>query len=230
MKARHTWLTLVGMGLGLAGAYRLSRIYRANRAAGAAFTRRTYRSGRELVGAFEALWRHPADIWSLRANPDLSHPLIEKLMLAVSGATGARYGNSAQVHYARRCGLSPAAIDSLLRGEVGPATADEAPALFFVRHWVQTEGCPDIDLMQRLVDTYGPRTAHDIITCIRLFHLTAMVGNTADALLSRLLGRPSPESTLLGELETMGCFVFGVLPLVPVALLRGVAGVADYIS
>lgn len=230
MKAKHTGLALIGMGLGLAGAYRLSRVYRANRAAGATYTRRTYRGGRELVGAFEALWRYPADIWSLRANPDLAHPLIDKLMLAVSGATGARFGNSAQVRYARRRGLSPAMIDSLLRGEVGAATADEAPALFFVRHWVETDGCPDTDLMQRLVDTYGPRTAHDMITCIRLFHLTAMVGNTADALLSRLLGRPSPDSTLAGELETLSCFVFGVLPLVPVALLRGATGVADYIS
>jgi hypothetical protein len=230
MKAKHTWLTLIGMGLGLAAAYRVTRIRHANQAAGATFERRTYRGGRELVGAFAAFWRYPADIWSLRANPDLSHPLIDKLMLTVSGGVGTRFGNSAGVRYARARGLSHAEIDALLRGELGPATTEEAPALFFARHWVETAGPPDADVAQDLVDAYGARTAHDVVTCLRLFYLTALVGNTADALLGRLLGRPSPQSTLRGELETLGCFLFGVVPLVPVALLRGSLAVADYIS
>ena len=230
MKAKHTWLTLIGMGLGLAAAYQVTRIRRANQAAGATFDRRTCAGGRELATAFREFWRSPADIWSLRANPDLGHPLVDKLMLAVSGGVGARFGSSAPVRYARRRGLSHGEIDALLRGEMDSASPSEAPALLFAGQWIAAAGNPDPHATQQLVDTYGARTAHDVTTCLRLFYLTALVGNTADALLSRLLGRPAPGSTLRGELETVTCFVFGVAPLVPLALLRGASAVADYIS
>jgi hypothetical protein len=69
MKAKHTWLTLIGMGLGLAAAYRVTRIRHANQAAGATFDATPHLPWRPRVGGcVRRFCVNPADIWSLRAN------------------------------------------------------------------------------------------------------------------------------------------------------------------
>lgn len=220
MKQQRGPWTFVGTLVGVAGAYWLAKTYRVARATSRPFDRQVYPESRALVRAFRDLWDNPDDLRSLYANLDLAPMLAEKIMLAVAGACG--HGHTSRLHYLRaaRRGLSAAAIHSLLRGEVDHATPQEAPAVFFATHYAHMGGHPDADLVRNLVSFYGARTAHDLITYIRLAMFANQAGNTLDGLLSRLLGRPAPGMTLREELLSLLILVFGVMPLLPLLILR----------
>lgn len=219
-KDRRPWLVILGLGLGAAGAYLLSRVYVGTRERQPSFQREVYGDKESLLEAFRALWRDPEALKSLWTNPHIDHPFAEKMMLAVTGAHGDEFCARGHINYALRQGLTREEVESLLRGEVEHATVDEAPALFFARHYVEEGGKPDPDLMQRLVDAYGQRTARDIITYVRLVTFVNLVGNTLDAFVSRVLGRPALSTTLANELSTLAIFTFGTAPLIPVLALR----------
>jgi hypothetical protein len=220
MKNRQAWLTLVGLVIGVIGTYRMTQAYRKAKTNCPPFRRRIYSDHQEMIGAFRVLWDHPEHLYALRQEGCLPAPLAEKIMLAVTGVNGLRASNDVQARHALEWGLAPQEVESLLRGEITYATADEAPALSFAQHYAARRDEPDPDMVQRLVDTYGPQMARDLITYIRLVTIGNLVGNTLDALLSRILGQPSPESTLRAELSTLGVFIFGAVPLVPVLIWR----------
>ena len=110
---------------------------------------------------------------------------------------------SAQARYAAQQGLSDTEISSLLRGEISYATADEAPALVVAQHYAEEQGHPEEDMVRRLEATYGSEMAQDLLVYMRLVMVTNLVGNTIDALWSRILGCPSPESDLRSELAVV---------------------------
>lgn len=211
---------MLGVGLGAAGAYLLAKAYVDAQKRQPSFQKEVYKSEEGMLEAFRALWRDPEALKSLWTNPYIDRPLAKKMMLAVVGAHDDQFCARAHIGYALRQGLAEEEIESLLRGEVEHATVDEAPALFFARHYVEQGGDPDPDLVQRLVDAYGWRTARDIITYVRLVTFVNLVGNTLDALVSRVLGEPSSSSTLASELSTVAIFSFGIVPLFPVLALR----------
>jgi len=111
-------------------------------------------------------------------------------------------------------------VEALLRGDVTQVTPQEVPALSFAQHYAERRDQPDAEAVGHLVDAYGSQGARDIVTYVRLITLGNLVGNTFDALVSRLLGQPSPDSTLEGELSTTAVFLFGIVPLVPLVVLR----------
>jgi hypothetical protein len=227
MKNKGLWLTLFGLGIGAAGSYYLVKTRHEVQQHGPPFRKRVYGQSREMIDAFGELWHRPEDIGSLRENRAIGHPLADKIMLAVAGANGSGSLGQMHVRYAVQQGLSLDEAQSLLHGQVAHATVDEAPALFFARHYAETQGHPDPDLVQRLVDTYGSRTARDIMTYIRLLTFTSLVGNTVDALISRLMGCPCADSTLSGELGVVTVFSLGVLPLAPALAVRAVMARAE---
>ena len=103
--------------------------------------------------------------------------------------------------------MSQEEVDLLLSGEVGHASPEEAPALFFAQHYAESDGHPDPEMMQKLVETYGPEKARDILAHIRMITLGNLSGNTFDALLSRLRRRPAEGSSLGSELATLALLV-----------------------
>jgi len=220
MNRRHTWLALLGVGSGLLGSYVLAWAYRRAKASCPPFRRRVYTSGRELAQACRQFWRHPEDLRSLRYNERIAGSLAAKVMLAVASQEGVAYPVRQQARYAMAQGLSAEEVRSLGRGELAAATMDEAPALYFAQHYAEREGRPDEDMLQRLATTYGPRMAHDLVTFLQLLTLAKVAGNTFDALLSRILGHPSPDTTLRGELSVLLVFALGIVPLVPVLAVR----------
>lgn len=215
MKRRQAWLTVLGLGFGLVGSYLLARLYRRAQATCPPFRRRVYRSARDLVEDCRPFWLHPETVRSLRTNAQINAPFVAKAMLAVASADGLGHVNVLQRRYALRQGLSAEEVRSLAQGDLGPATVDEASALYFARHYVERDGHPDEDMIQRLEATYGRRTARDMLTLLQLLNIARLVGNTLDAFLSRLLGRPSPDTTLLGELGVLLVFMLGIVPLIP---------------
>jgi hypothetical protein len=220
MKKGKTWLVILSMAGGALGAYLVSRAYQRAKASYPPFHKRIYIDSHQLVESFGLFWHKPEDLNALRRNPRIAHPLAEKIMLAVTSANGARHGSYTLARYCLRQGLSPEAVDSLLRGELGQATMDEAPALFFAQHYAAQRGQPDADMLKRLEESYGPETAHDLVTYVRFVTFGTLVGNTFDAFLSRILGHPSPDMTLRGELITLAVLTCGIMPLIPVLALR----------
>jgi AhpD family alkylhydroperoxidase len=220
MKLKHVVLTLFGVAAGAAGAYVAAQAYRKARATCPPFRRRIYASSRELIDDFRFFWDDPSVLADMRANARITPAFGEKLMLAVTGVNGCRYCSRLHARTAEYLGVSTSEATSLLRGEIASGTVEEAPALFFAQHYAEHEGQPDPELLQRLVQTYDERTARDILNYLRLFTMSNLVGNTLDALVSRLLGKPSAESTLRDELAVVLTAVFGIGPLVPVLVLR----------
>ena len=220
MRRKRTLPTMVGLAVGLAGSYLAYKAYRRAKATCPPFRKRVYSVPKELVGDFSELWRHPEYLRALRASEHLDHPLAEKIMLAVTSVNGSRSSTYAHARYAMRQGLSQSEVEALLRGDVKQVTPQEAPALFFAQDYAERRDQPDADAIRRLVDTYGPQGARDIVTYVRLVTLANLVGNTFDALISRVLGQPSPDSSLGGELSLLAIFLFGIVPLVPLVVLR----------
>lgn len=219
MKNGRKWYMMLGLCAGAVGAYLAARAYRDAKTDCPPFRRRVYTDWRALIEAFGAFWHHPEDLRSLRENHRVNSSLAAKMMLSMTGVSGAHH-RGAPARYAVRQGLSEGQVDSLVRGEVEHATVEEAPALFFARQYAERRGETDRDLAQGLVDTYGARTAHDLMTYIRLVAFTDQAGNTVDAFVSRLLGQPSPDTSLLGEVCVLGILVLGIMPLVPALIAR----------
>lgn len=220
MKRGRTLPTMVGIVLGLAGSYMAYKAYREAKETCPPFRKRVYSDASELVEAFAEFWHHPEHLRALRASRQIDHPLAEKLMLAVTSVNGSRSSSHAHARYAVRQGLSQQEVEALLRGDVEQVTPQEAPAVSFAQHYAERRDQPDREAVGRLVDAYGSQGARDIVTFVRLITLGNLVGNTFDALISRLLGQPSPDSTLGGELSTAAVFLFGIVPLVPLVVLR----------
>lgn len=219
MKGKR-FLWLLGLTAGVVGAYWAARAFQKAKETCPPFRKRTYRNSRELIADFADFWEHPEYIRTLRENPLLRPPLTTAMMLAITGANGCRYLTSAHTRLAVSQGFSREAIESLLAGRVEHVTAEQAPAVFFARQYAELQGAPDSDLVKRLVEKYGEANARDLINYVRLVMLANLVGNTFDALLSRLLGKPNPETTWRDELAIVSLFGLGILPLAPILAAR----------
>ncbi len=220
MKAKRVIFSVLSAAAGAMAAYYLAQTYQRAKAKCPPFRKRTYTSARELIDEFGVFWHQPELLLSMRENPVITPAFAEKLMLTVTGANGCRYCAGVHSQLAQRLGLSSDEVGSLLQGDIGQGTVDEAPALFFAQQYATTGGHPDADIARGLADTYGPRTARDIISHVQLMTIANLVGNTFDALLSRILGKPSPETTLSSELAVLAVFALGIMPLAPVLAVR----------
>jgi hypothetical protein len=123
-----------------------------------------------------------------------------------------RYCTYAHVHSAARMGFAQDEIERLLAGDLGQADPDEAEALAFATHYAEAGGRPDLEAVSRLEAAYGSDKTRDILTTIRLIMLGNLVGNTFDALVSRLRGQPAVESTLQSEAASIALLVVGFIP------------------
>ncbi len=220
MSGKRAWLTLFFLAAGAAASYSAAKAYRAAKATCPPFRKRTYSDSRALVQDFADFWKNPEILRSLRANPRLTQRLTTQMMLAVTGANGCRSCAVAQTRLAIQRGLTRAEIDSLLDGRVEHVAAEDAPAVYLARHYAEREGKPEPDLVAQLVQQYGEATARDMLHFLRLAQMVNLVGNTADALISRALGKPSPTTTLKDELAIVSVFGFGVVPLLAAAVVR----------
>jgi len=181
----------------------------------AAFNKRIYTLAtfREAVGEIVA---HFDDLRAASRGGRISQPFAEKIMLTVTRVNGCRYCSYGHSRAALAVGVSETELQKLLRGEIGAFPEQEAVALAFAQHYAETCCQPDPFAWQRLVEYYGPEAARDIQAYLRMITFGNLLGNTFDALLSRLAGQPAPGSRLLDELGVL----LGVFFVIPFQMLK----------
>lgn len=140
-----------------------------------------------------------------RANRSgrVSKAFAEKIMLVVSRVNGCRYCCYGHSRAALAAGVSEAELQKLLALELETFPLEEVTALTFAQHYAEAQGRPDPACWQQLVNTYGEETAQDILAYLRMITFGNLYGNTFDAFLSRLSGRPAEGSSLWSELGVL---------------------------
>ncbi len=133
----------------------------------------------------------------------VSKAFAEKIMLVVTAVNGCRYCNYGHSQAALAAGVSDAELKRLLALELGDFPIEEATALTFAQHYAETACQPDPEAWQRAVTCYGQDTAQDILAYLRMITFGNLLGNTFDALLSRMTGKPAPGSKLRDELGVL---------------------------
>lgn len=172
-----------------------------------AFNKRTF-TARSFVTMVRDVIRQRGDIQAAARGGRVSKAFAEKIMLAVTRVNGCRWCNYGHTQAALAAGVTDAEIQHLMAQDIGAFPEEEAVALAYAQHYAECKDNPDPAAWQRVVDYYGPEMARDIQAYIRMITMGNLYGNTFDALLARLQGQPSPESTLADELLVI------VVPLV----------------
>jgi AhpD family alkylhydroperoxidase len=193
---RGAWL-LLALGAGLAYVARfLGR--RRSSPASAGFQKRIY-NVETLRGALDEVFAHVGDLRSARRSGRVDAAFAERIMLAVTKVNGCRYCNYGHTRAALRAGVTDKEIRGLIAGDFAALPAPELVALTYAQHYAETAGHPDAAAWHRLIETYGADGARDILAYIRMITMGNLLGNTFDALLSRLSGGPTAAGSSLGQ-------------------------------
>jgi AhpD family alkylhydroperoxidase len=181
---------------------------------------------RRTCGPLELI-RLMADI--VRSSPDLrgrgdetpiDHAFLERVMLAVSQVNACRYCLYGHTQAALGAGVPRDEIAALLGGSLADSPSGQAVALAYAQHYAATRGAPDAEAQERLANEYGQIGAARIQAAIHMITLGNLLGNTFDAVVSRLRGRPARQGSLLSELSALALAVLGVIPLGILMALR----------
>ncbi|MBN1484116.1 MAG: carboxymuconolactone decarboxylase family protein [Chloroflexia bacterium] len=204
-----------GLGLGGVGGWLLLDRLRRSLDLGERFDKRIYDVAM-FRAALDDMFAHLDDMRVAARGGRLDRAFAERIMLALTQVCGCRYCSYAHSRTALEAGLSSAEVEAILCGEFAGAPREQLPALLFAQHYADTFGQPDPAARQRLLDTYGPAMGRDILAYLRMILLGNLLGNTLDAFLRRLFGRPVEESSLGQELGVL----LGGLLWVPEGMLR----------
>jgi AhpD family alkylhydroperoxidase len=180
-----------------------------------AFNKRIYTMP-AFIEATRDIVAHFDDLRAASRGGRLSQAFAEKIMLSVTRVNGCRYCSYGHSRAALAVGVSEAELQKLLQGEIGDFPEQEAVALVFAQHYAETCCQPDPAAWQRLVVYYGPETARDIQAYLRMITFGNLLGNTFDALLSRLAGKPAPNSRFRNEIGV----ILGVFFVMPFQMLK----------
>ena len=94
-------------------------------------------------------------------------PLSDKIMLAVTEVNGCRYCSYVHAKNAINSGVQESGIEALLSGDLSNATTDEATALLFSQHYTETLGKPDQQTLGNLFAVYGADKGRGILANTR---------------------------------------------------------------
>ncbi len=141
----------------------------------------------------------------------------EKIMTVVTAINGCTYCTWFHARVAVESGISEDELKNLFNLQFN-ADADphEIPALLYAQHFAETNRNPAPEMTEKLVAFYGEKTALHIILFIRMIYFGNLSGNTWDAVMSRLKGKPARNSSIFFE---MFFFLFAFLFMLPAMLI-----------
>lgn len=180
----------------------------------AQFAKRFY-TPRRFLQDFWGIMTRMSEFRDAARSGRVSRAFAEKIMMAVTQVNGCRYCAYFHTQTALREGVSPDELEKLMALELGDFPEEEAVALAFAQHWAESGGDPDDKARQRFEEFYSPQVSADILAWIRMITFGNLAGNTVDAFLSRLRGKPAAGSHVLGELLLFVVCAPFTLPLLP---------------
>jgi AhpD family alkylhydroperoxidase len=133
-------------------------------------------------------------------NEKISKAFIEKIMAVVTAVNGCTYCTWYHAKQAVESGISADEVKNMLNLQFQADASDfELTALLYAQHYAETNRNPDEEMTAKLFDYYGDETANHIIIFIRMIFFGNLLGNTWDAVLSRLKGNPAENSSVIFE-------------------------------
>ncbi len=150
---------------------------------------------RNLADVAGVLPSTPALFTSGRVSPAFR----ERLFLTVTSVNKCRYCTWMHTDIAQAEGVSDDQIHALLEGAPETGFDDEKPALLYALHFAQSNRNPDASQTAELKRVYGEEKAADIIAFLQLIFFANLSGNTFDAFLSRLEGKPAESGSAVFE-------------------------------
>lgn len=163
------------------------------------FSRRIFTAGIFLKDIGFLIYNLPRIICSLR-DEKINRAFIEKIMSVVSAVNGCTYCTWFHAKLAVASGIGEEEIKNMLNLQFhADASEFEIMALLYAQHFAETNRQPDNEMTKKLFDYYGDKTAKNIILFIRMIFFGNLIGNTWDAVLSRLKGNSAKESNIIFE-------------------------------
>ena len=163
------------------------------------FSRRIFTAGTLLSDVGFLLGRIPSIVGALR-DERISRAFVEKIMTVTSAVNGCTYCSWFHAKQALASGISEEEVKNMLNLQFqADATDFDTPALLYAQHISKTDLAKDDQMTRRLLDFYGERTAGHIVLFIRVIVFGNLLGNTWDAVLSRLKGEPAQGSSVVFE-------------------------------
>jgi AhpD family alkylhydroperoxidase len=150
------------------------------------FSKRTYRSPKELFDDLCFPVRNRKRLKEARNKGLLSPAFQERLMLAVTAVEGCRYCSYFHARLALKARISQEEIGRLLSGDVDGCPEEEALAMLYAQHWAESGAHPDPDAVQKLQEVYGSEKVEAIHLMLRMIRLGNLLGNSWDYLLYRI--------------------------------------------
>lgn len=170
-------------------------------------------TARVLMGDIGFLLSRTPHIIGAFRNKKISQATIEKIMTVTTAVNGCKYCSWFHTRRAVESGVDEEEVRNLLQLQF-QADPDvfETMALLYAQHFAQTKGRPDPEMTRKLFDRYGDGTADHIVLFIRMISFGNLLGNTWDAVLSRLKGNPAEDSSLAFELSFFMLTFWFMLP------------------
>jgi AhpD family alkylhydroperoxidase len=167
-----------------------------------------------------SLLMHLPELVDTLRSGRVSKSFREKLNMAVISVLGCRYCNWLHSEMALSHGVAVEELKNLLIKELGDFPAEQAVALAFAQHYSESGGLPGKEAEQKFHEFYDRETAKDILLYIKIIYLGNLAGNTVDAFLSRISGKPHEDGSFLSELVIFilaGPYYLLMLPLLALA-------------
>ncbi len=158
------------------------------------YTRRIYTLP-TFLAALTDLFHNRDDLSKLVRQRRVDRAFAEKLMLVVTEVNRCRYCAFVHTHAARRAGVPGEELAQLSEGDFTGFPLQEVVALRFAQRYAEREGRYDQASWQGIVELWEVDAAREILVYLRVITFGNLLGNTFDALLSRLRGRRAANSS-----------------------------------
>jgi AhpD family alkylhydroperoxidase len=158
------------------------------------------------------IWNFPKIIVAMR-DQKMTRTFVEKIMTVTSAVNGCIYCSWFHAKQAVNSGITKEEVKNMMELQFhADAKEYELMALLYAQHFAETNRQPDPEMTKKLFDYYKDKTAKHIILVIRMISFGNLYGNTWDAVISRLKGKPAPYSNILFEIFY---FLLNFLIMVP---------------
>ena len=150
------------------------------------FNRRAYHNFRQFFNDASSIMKQRKQIKSTMNDGQISYAFRERLMLTVTEVNRCRYCQYAHAKMALEAGLTQEEINALSAGTFQDCPEEEVPALLYAQHWAETDGEPDEEAHQKILNIYGTEKVQEMELVMRMIRMGNLSGNTWDHFLNRI--------------------------------------------